>query len=941
MTPKQFIEKWRDNPLNERQSYQAHFTDLCGLLRVPAPSPNTADSYCYERGVTKTGSKHGWADVWKQGYFAFEYKSPGRNLGEALKQLMTYALALDNPPLLVVCDTDIIQIHTHFTNAPSEVHTITLEHIGESENLNKLRWLFTDPEKFHPKRTIAQITEAAAGKFAALAQSLETRGHPPETVAHFLNQCLFCLFAEDAELLPGRLFERLLNRSQTDPAKLSTRLAELFNAMRKGGDFALEDIHWFNGGLFEKIEVLPLNIDEIKILYEAAQLNWSAIEPSIFGTLFERGLDPQKRSQLGAHYTDQQSILRIINPVIIEPLAKEWATARSKIAEHMVKNKKKGDKAEREAQALLLAHLERLKAFRVLDPACGSGNFLYLTLRALKDLEHLSNLDAEALGLQRQITIESSPANVLGIELNPYAAELARVTVWIGEIQWMLKNGYPIRKNPILQPLNHIENRDALLNSDGSEARWPSVDVIIGNPPFLGGSKIRGELGDKLTEALRKCYSGRVPGAADLVTYWFEKARAQIEIGSCQRVGLVATNSIRDGANQTVLGRISESTCIFNAWSDEEWVNEGAAVRVSLVCFGNAEDCILDGSIVKSIHADLTAGEGLNLTQAKRLKENAKVSFQGSQKIGAFDIKGELARQWLVLPNPNCRLNSDVLKPSWNGLDVTRRPRDGWIIDFEMMSEADAALYEAPFEYVTRHVKPERIQNPRPIRARYWWRHGDPQPAMRAALKGLVRYIATPEVSKHRFFIWLNSKILPDKRLIVIARSDDVFFGILHSRFHELWSLRLGATLEDRPCYRPSTSFETFPFPEGLTANLSPTGYDNIATAEIAIAAQALNMLRENWLNPPDWIEWVRTPQEEKADYPARPVAKPSHEADLRKRTLTSLYNARPAWLDNAHKALDKAVAKAYGWNDYTLKTSDEEILSRLLVLNRKKIKSS
>jgi type II restriction/modification system DNA methylase subunit YeeA len=357
-------------------------------------------------------------------------------------------------------------------------------------------------------------------------------------------------------------------------------------------------------------------------------------------------------------------------------------------------------------------------------------------------------------------------------------------------------------------------------------------------------------------------------------------------------------------------------------------------VRVSLVCFGNVEGVTLDSRVVEAIHADLTAGDGLNLTQAMPLKENSGVSFQGSQKIGAFDIEGELARKWLKLPNPNGRPNSDVLKPSWNGLDVTRRPRDGWIIDFgSAMSETDAALYEGPFEYVTRYVKPERIQNPRPIRAKYWWRHGDAQPAMRAALKDLPRYIATPHVSKHRVFVWLDTTVLPDKMLIVTARSDDITFGILHSRFHELWALRLGTSLEDRPRYTPSTTFETFPFPEGLTPNLAPAAYDNTATAEIATAAQQLNTLRENWLNPLEWTDWLRTPEEEKAGYPARPVAKSGNEAELKKRTLTNLYNDRPAWLDNAHKALDATVAKAYGW-DYTPEMPDEEILRRLLVLN-------
>jgi type II restriction/modification system DNA methylase subunit YeeA len=944
MNTKQFIEKWRDSPLNERQSYQAHFADLCALLGVPTPSPDTADTYCYERGVTKTGSKYGWADVWKQGYFAFEYKAPGRNLGEALKQLMTYALALDNPPLLVVCDTNIIQIHTHFTNAPSEVHAIALEHIGEPENLDKLRWLFINPNKFHPKRTITQITEAAAGKFAALAQSIEARGHASQAVAHFLNQCLFCLFAEDAELLPGKLFERLLDKSQKDPVKLSSRLEKLFNAMRRGGDFALEDIHWFNGGLFEKVEVLPLDTAEIKILYEAARLNWSEIEPSIFGTLFERGLDPKKRSQLGAHYTDQQSILRIINPVIVEPLTKEWEAIKQKIDDLHPKFAQIGTKryspnaAMKEGYSLFHSHLERLKNFRVLDPACGSGNFLYLALRALKDLEHRANLEAEALGLLRQTSIEVSPANVLGIELSPYAAELARVTVWIGEIQWMLKNGYPIRKNPILQPLDHIENRDALLNADGSEAQWPHMDAIIGNPPFLGDKKMRSELGDVYTEALRKCYADRVPGGADLVTYWFEKARAQIEAGKWQRAGLVATNSIRGGSNQQVLARICGTTRIFNAWDDEEWINEGAAVRVSLVCFGNAEASILDGQPVEAIHADLTAGEGLNLTQAKPLKENASVAFIGTQKSGPFDIRGDTARQWLKQPNPNGRPNSDIVRPWANGMDITRRPSDTWIIDFGVgMTEREAALYELPFDKVVGEVKPIRETVNREGHRKYWWRFGETRRGLRAALAPLTRFIATSMVSKHRFFVWLPVCQVPENLCVAITRSDDATFGILHSRFHELWSLGLCTWLGvgNDPRYTPTTTFETFPFPEGLTLNLAPVNYTNTTAAEIATAAQALNKLRENWLNPPEWVDWVRTSEEEKAGYPIRPVAKPGHEADLKKRTLTNLYNARPAWLDNAHKMLDAAVAKAYGWNDYTPEISDEEILRRLLALNQ------
>jgi hypothetical protein len=467
-------------------------------------------------------------------------------------------------------------------------------------------------------------------------------------------------------------------------------MAEMFEAMRRGGDFLLEDIAYFNGGLFEHVEVIELVPGEIEALLAASRMDWSAIEPSILGTLFERGLDPKIRAPLGANYTDPGTIMKLVRPIVVEPLECEWEAAKARIGPLIEKYQAGGkgsQKAGQDAQALFLGYLERLKNFRVLDAACGSGNFLYLALRALKDLEHRANLDAEALGLHRQLTIETSPDNVRGIEINAYAAELARVTVWIGEIQWMLKHGYDCRRNPILARLDHIENRDALLNEDGSEAEWPAVDAIVGNPPFLGDKRMRSELGAEMTARIRSCYDGRVPGGADLVLYWFEKARAQIEAKRCEAVGLVATNSIRGGANRKVLDRIVDSTRIFEAWSDEPWVNEGAAVRVSLVCFGNRNGAVLDGRRVQQVHADLTAMEtgqvsSGNVTAAKALVENEDAAFLGIQKTGPFDIPGESARQMLLLPNPHGKPNADVLKPWFNGLDITRRNRDFWIIDF-------------------------------------------------------------------------------------------------------------------------------------------------------------------------------------------------------------------------------------------------------------------
>lgn len=462
MTPQAFITKWRDNALTERAGAQAHFEDLCALLGV-AP-PRVEGEYQYERGLTKTGSaRQGWADVWKRGCFAWEYKRPNADLGAALKQLMVYTLSLDNPPLLVVSDRKRIEIHTHFTGTPSEVHTFLLEDIGQPEALQKLRWLFDAPERFKPALTTHAVTEAAARKMGTLAERLNTRGGDSLATAHFLIQCVFCMFAKDARLLPQKLFETVLDKSNPDGAKAQSRLAELFAAMRKGGDFALETIPYFNGGLFEEINVPALTTADVVQLLDAARMRWGEIEPAILGTLFERGLNPDMRSQLGAHYTDPATILKLVRPVVEAPLLAEWQTVRAQI-ERLApqfayrKGRKKDEylpnSARIEGQRLFNAFLERLKNFLVLDPACGSGNFLYLALKTLKDIEHRANLDAEALGLHRELVIETSPANVLGIELNPYAAELARVTVWIGEIQWMLAHGYEIRRNPILRPLD-------------------------------------------------------------------------------------------------------------------------------------------------------------------------------------------------------------------------------------------------------------------------------------------------------------------------------------------------------------------------------------------------------------------------------------------------------------------------------------------------------
>ena len=949
MTPHAFIAKWRDTTLKERSAAQEHFLDLCRLLDEPTPAEAdpTGATYCFERGAVRTDTGgDGWADVWKRHCFAWEYKGQRANLDAAFMQLQQYALALENPPLLIVSDLRRFRIRTNWTNSVSRTYEFDLDDLTDRAVRDRLKWAFSDPERLRPGETRRALTERAAAAFAAVAQTLRARGHDPPVVAHFVNRLVFCMFADDVGLLPDHMFTRMLRQAQRTPAQFTELAAELFRVMAGGGRVGFEAVAWFNGGLFDDGAALPLEAADIETVLAASDLDWSEIDPSILGTLFERGLDPGKRAQLGAHYTDRDKIMLLVEPVVIRPWLAEWDAAKADLAAALDRVEAATSPAARTkrlnaAERRYRAFLNRLRAFTVLDPACGSGNFLYLALQTLKDLEHRVQLEAEALGFQRAFP-EIGPANVKGLEINPYAAELARVSVWIGEIQWMRRNGFYESRDPILKPLDTIECRDAILTPDNTEPKWPEADVVIGNPPFLGGKLLITTLGEDYVSKIFTTYAGRVPAEADLVCYWFEKAGQQIAAGKATRAGLVATNSIRGHANRRALQAATETRRIFEAWSDEPWMIDGAAVRVSLVCFSRADDesvsgARLDGQPVDEIYTDLTArcgGVGVDLTHVRRLPENADVALMGDTKGGPFDVTGDQARKWLRLPaNPNGRTNADVLKPWINGMDLTRRPAGKWIVDFGWtMSAGNAALYEEPFRWVKEHVYPVRQENRREAYREYWWRHVEPRPGMWRALEGLPRYIATPCVAKHRVFAWRDVRICPDHKLIVVARDDDTTFGILHSRFHEVWSLRLGSWhgKGNDPSYTPTTTFETFPFPPGLTPNTPTADYaDDPRAAAIAEAARRLVELRDRWLNPPEWVDWVDEPV---PGYPKRPVPRDEDAAkELKRRTLTNLYNARPQWLADAHTVLDAAVAAAYDW---PADISNDDALRELLALN-------
>jgi type II restriction/modification system DNA methylase subunit YeeA len=978
-----FVRKWSDSTLRERQASQEHFLDLCELLGEPKPAADDphGDRYCFERGASKTGGGKGWADVWRKGCFGWEYKGKHKDLNAALRQLQTYALDLQNPPYLVVSDMERIVVHTNWTNTVSKRIELTFPDLLDPAKLDILRQVFTGSERLKPVESPQELTAKAASAFGELGRRLQERKHEPRAVAHFLNKLVFCMFAEDVGLLPKGLFSRTVRNTARRPAAAQAQLAELFAKMSTSGDtyFGSDLIRWFNGGLFDGDETLPLESSDLELVAKTAESNdWSQIDPSIFGTLFEQALKAtRERPALGAHYTDRAKILKIVDPVIAEPLAAEWRAALAVVEGHLAEMAaadadrravfedaaetmkvdpaaakageakrrkrlteiaKRRDAAYGAAQAAVQAYLDRLSRFKVLDPACGSGNFLYVALHALLDLERRAIVDAERLGLTGFVP-RVDLSVVRGIEIDRYAAELARLTLWIGYLQWARRNG-ALPDDPVLSSLDQIENRDALLNPDGTEADWPSVDVIVGNPPFLGGKRMRDGLGDAYVERLFAAYKGRVPAEADFVTYWVRKAWEAVNAdgGETSRAGFVTTNSIRGGASRRVLDPIADAGLMMDAWADQPWVLEGAAVRASLFAFGHGFlERRLEGKSTAAINADFTGG-GVDLTKAVRLRENAGVAYQGTLKVGAFDISGETARDWLLRPlNPNGRPNSDVIKPWRNGMHLTRRWDDTWVIYFPPdMSEETASFYEEPFRHLQKNVAPMRAEVRRDGHRVKWWIHGEARPGLFKAIKDLDNYIATPRVSKHRLFVWLEVQIIPDGRLQILARSDSCFFGILSSHIHEIWSLATCSWhgVGDDPTYNGASCFETFPFPDGLTPNIPAADYaaDPRAIA-IAQAAEELNRLREAWLNPPDL---VRIEPEVVPGYPDRIL--PLDEAAakvLKTRTLTNLYNQRPAWLDHAHRRLDAAVAAAYGWPEDPASLSDDDILARLFALNQ------
>lgn len=852
-----FIQRWQDSAAAERANYQLFLSELCDFLDVPRPDPAVADDhqnrYVFERPVTfrhPTGlSSVGFIDLYRQGCFVLEAKQgsaateptllfePPRRRGSGVRgtsgwdeamlrarnQAEQYAKALPVahgwPPFLIVVDVGYsIELFADFSGTgkayvpypDSLTHRILLGQLETDSIRTRLRAIWLDPLALDPSRISARVTRDVAWQLANLARDLE-QSHQPEAVASFLMRCIFTFFAEDIHLLPKDSFSNLLESLTHNLDNFKPMVESLWQTMNAGGFSPIlrQHVLRFNGGLFETVEALPLNRRQFDLLRLAAAAEWKDVEPAIFGTLLERALDERERHSLGAHYTPRAYVERLVVPTVVEPLRQDWHDVQAAAL-----TLERGGKT-REAIAVLNEFRRRLCSVEVLDPACGSGNFLYVTLEHLKRLEAEVNDALESLGETQQALHETGltvdPHQLRGIEFNPRAAAITDLVLWIGYLQWYFRTwgASSTPPEPVIKRFHNIEHRDALLAYDAVQpavdehgnpltmwdgithkrhpvtgedvpdesarrpvlqylnprrAEWPSADFIVGNPPFLGNWRMRGELGQGYAETLRSVYAD-VPETADYVMYWWHRAAEKVRSGQTRRFGFITTNSLRQTFQRRVttphLTDPNTPASLVFAIPDHPWVDsyDGAAVRIAMTVgeAGTREGLLLSvtseepgegegaakvGFIERRgvIHPDLTIGP--NTSAAVPLRANQGISCRGVVLHGSgFIVTPEKARELGLGQVPGVERH---IRHYRNGRDVTSHSRGLMVIDlFGLSDEEVRERFPAVYQHVVDHVKPERDGNRRASRREAWWIFGEPISTFRPALRGVRRYIAT------------------------------------------------------------------------------------------------------------------------------------------------------------------------------------------------------
>ncbi|WP_229380044.1 class I SAM-dependent DNA methyltransferase [Fibrella forsythiae] len=877
----------------------------------------------------------------------------------ARQQALGYVRALpaEEPRPLFVLVADVgycIDVYSNFSGVGEQYvpfpdqtrYRLPLAKLADEKTRALLRAIWTDPGELDPARHSGRVTRELAGYLARLSAQLEGAGHPPDLVAQFLMRCLFTMFSEDVGLIPKESFTGMLRQyAQPDlRALLPDALQALWQTMDTGGfspDLKAR-LRKFNGKLFHQAQAFPLSGDQITLLLRAAEADWTAVEPAIFGTLLERALDPRERHSLGAHYTPRRYVERLVLPTVLEPLRREWAAAQAAAAQLLGEGKDKAARAELEL------FLRRLTSLKILDPACGSGNFLYVTLEHLKRLEGEVLAAINSYGQTALLNLSGgttiSPRQLLGLELNPRAAAIADVVLKIGYIQWHLRtHGMSELPEPLLDEYENIRQQDAVLTyeEDLKNARptqWPAANFIIGNPPFVGDKAMRGALGDAYVDALRKAYKGLVPESADLVMYWWEKAAQTLSQNQTEAFGFITTNSITQTFNRRVIQNHLDGETPLSltfAIPDHPWVDsaQGAAVRIamSVARAGSLPGKLLrvsrematdtdDGHEVEltevsgTINADLTVGA--DVAGAKVLKANTGITSNGMMLAGSgFIVSQEQARQIGLGSKPGLEKR---IRPYRNGKDLAARPRGVYLIDLFGLTESEViSQFPELYQHVFTYVKPERDLNNRKKLKEIWWEFGETRKGLRNALQDITRFIATPETAKHRLFQFLEVEIVPDHMLVAIATDDAFHLGVLSSRLHVAWALSTGGRMGmgNDPRYNSSRCFQTFPFPNA-------TLQQQHRIRELAEQLDA-HRKRQQAAHPAltltdlyNVVEKLRLGE-----------VLSSKEQIINQQGLASL-------VLSLHQQLDIAVADAYGW-PYDLPEGD--ILTRLVGLNQER----
>lgn len=1006
---KAFIERWAASGAAERANKDSFLNELCDLLGVPRPDPTTGDPdrdhYVFERDALLAHEAQtysvGKIDLYKRKCFILEAKqgseagsakigsarrgTPGWNIAmhDAFGQALGYARTFDAPPpFIVTCDVGYcFDLYATFDGStdyrpfPNALHNrLFLTDLADAKHQDTLRTIFTDPMSLDPARHAAKVTREVADHLAGLARQLERAGHGPDQVALFLMRAIFTMFAEDVGLLPERIFtDALAKRWVEKPKTFPSGCEALWSAMDSGANFGLDKVLRFNGGLFAEPKALPLTGEDLELLLEAAKCDWSDVEPAIFGTLLERALDPKERHKLGAHFTPRAYVERLVRPTIEEPLRAEWDLVRAEVR-HLV-----GEGKVKDAQKLVTEYHQHLCGVRVLDPACGSGNFLYVTLDLMKRLEDEVLELLNDLGVkQQQFALGGfrvGPNQFHGIEVKRWAKEIAELVLWIGYLQWHFRrHGRVPPKEPVLQDYKNIECRDAVLAWDSVEplldgagkpvtrwdgesykrhpatgelvpdesqrvpalrylnprkALWPDADFVVGNPPFIGKSRRRQALGDGYIEALFAAYP-EVADGADYVMVWWYQAATLTRNRKLRRFGLITTNSITQTLNRKVIGAAlgsAEDCALLWAIRDHPWVDSatGAAVRIAMTTVGRpsevaspqlatvtAEHPIGAGEVaveistrsIPRLHHDLRGDA--DVSSAIPLKANQDVATVGLVLFG---------QGFVLAPEQEAKVERTALHPLLTGRDIVlgRPPRS--VIDlFDLDLDCARRQFPRALQWLVDHVKPERDHIRDPGSHSRWWRFGRDKPDLRKSLAGLRRYVATVEVSKYRYFVFVPADVRPDHTLIAIALDDPFFYGVLSSRIHTAWALASGSHLGvgNDPRYNRTLCFDPFPFP-------SPEAKE---AARIRSLAEALDAHRKKQQTQTSTL--TITGMYNVLAKLRSGEALTEKESVIHEEGLVSV-------LKDLHDQLDAAVFAAYGWPH---NLTDEEVLERLVALN-------